>query len=45
VLDPNNGIIQGTPTVAGSYQFNLTITDSGSPAQSKTVMVSVSIAP
>jgi Putative Ig domain len=45
VLDPNNGIIQGTPTIAGSYQFNLTITDSGSPAQSKTVMVSVSIAP
>ena len=45
VLDPNNGIIQGTPTVAGSYQFNLTITDSGSPAQSKTITVTMSIAP
>ena len=44
-LNPNNGWIQGTPTAAGSYQFNVTITDSGSPAQSKTITVSVSIAP
>lgn len=39
----SNGIISGTPTTIGQYSFTAKLTDSSSPAQSKTSSVSISI--
>jgi hypothetical protein len=39
------GIISGTPTTAGTFSFTATTADAGSPAQSKSVSLSIVIAP
>jgi len=39
-----NWKLSGTPTAAGTANFSLTVTDSSSPAQSKTVALSITIA-
>ena len=39
------GIISGTPTTAGTFSFTATAADAGSPAQSKSVSLSIVIAP
>ena len=44
-LVPSNGNITGTPTASGTFTFAATVTDSGSPAQSKSVSASIVIAP
>ena len=42
-LDPGTGAIGGSPTSAGSYQFDVQATDSSSPALTGTTTVSVSV--
>jgi Putative Ig domain len=39
------GVISGTPTASGAFNFTATITDSGSPAQTKSAATSIVIAP
>jgi len=43
-LSAASGVISGTPTVSGSYVFTTTVTDSSSPAQTKSVVLSITIA-
>ncbi|HTV09028.1 MAG TPA: putative Ig domain-containing protein, partial [Candidatus Aquilonibacter sp.] len=38
------GVISGTPTASGTSTFNVTVKDSGSPAQSASGQVSISVA-
>jgi uncharacterized repeat protein (TIGR03803 family) len=40
----SNGTISGTPTASGQYSFTAKVTDSGSPAQSASAPLSISIA-
>ena len=42
-LTASTGAITGTPTTAGSYSFTAKVTDSGSPAQSTTANLSITI--
>jgi hypothetical protein len=42
-LDPDTGIISGTPTTAGTASFTVTATDSGSPAQTASEAVSITV--
>ncbi len=37
------GVVTGTPTASGTFSFGVTVKDSGSPAQTTTATVSVSI--
>ncbi|MBB5339847.1 beta strand repeat-containing protein [Tunturiibacter gelidoferens] len=41
----STGIVSGTPTASGTFNFTATVTDAASPAQSKSVAVSLTIAP
>jgi hypothetical protein len=43
-LAPATGLISGTPTAAGTSNFNATVTDSGNPAQTKSVALSLVVA-
>ena len=42
-LAANTGIISGTPTVSGNYSFGVTAIDSGSPAQSSTAPLGLTL--
>ncbi|MCC6862764.1 MAG: putative Ig domain-containing protein [Bryobacterales bacterium] len=44
-LDPSTGAITGTPTVPGSSSLTVRVTDSGSPSQSATQALSITINP
>lgn len=44
-LDPATGVISGTPTNAGSNGFVATVSQTGPPAQSQTVALSIAVAP
>jgi hypothetical protein len=43
-LAPSTGRISGTPTATGTINFTATVTDSGSPAQTKSVALSLVVA-
>ena len=38
-LNPNTGIISGSPTVPGSYSFRIKVTDSSSPVKTDTQLI------
>ena len=38
------GVISGTPTVSGSFNFKVAVSDNGSPVQTQTVMASITVA-
>ena len=40
-----NGTISGTPAVSGTFSFTATVSDSGSPAQTKSATLSLVVAP
>lgn len=40
-----SGLISGTPTLAGTFTFTTSVTDSGSPLQTKLATFSITIAP
>ncbi len=40
-----SGVIAGTPTVSGSFNFTVSVTDSGSPAQTKSATMTLVVAP
>jgi hypothetical protein len=42
-LTPSTGVIAGTPTTAGTYNFTVTATDSGTPQQSQNQALSITI--
>jgi hypothetical protein len=44
-LDASSGVISGKPTVSGSYGFVATVTDAGSPEQSKSVLIILVVNP
>ncbi|RKY17363.1 MAG: hypothetical protein DRP63_03835 [Planctomycetota bacterium] len=44
-LGSTKGSLSGTPTVADTYNFGLTVTDSGSPQQTASCWFSVTILP
>jgi hypothetical protein len=44
-LSASTGTVSGTPTTAGAFSYAITATDSGSPAQTATQIVSGTIAP
>ncbi|MBI5409681.1 MAG: putative Ig domain-containing protein [Nitrospirae bacterium] len=44
-LNATTGEISGTPTVAGTYPFTITVTDSGSPSRSTSKTLSIAINP
>lgn len=44
-LDAATGIVSGTPTTAGPFNYAITARDSGTPPQARTVNVSGTIAP
>jgi hypothetical protein len=44
-LDPGTGLISGTPTAAGTYNFTVMVTDSSVPAQTATQPLSITINP
>jgi hypothetical protein len=44
-LNSSNGAISGTPTAAGAFPITVKVTDSGSPAQTATQALSITIAP
>ncbi len=44
-LAPATGQISGTPTTTGSANFTATVTDSGNPAQTTSVPLSLAVAP
>jgi hypothetical protein len=39
----SGGVISGTPTVSGTFNFSVKVTDSGSPAQTQTVSLALTI--
>ena len=41
----SGGVISGTPSVSGTFTFGVTVTDSSSKAQNKTVTFSIVVAP
>jgi len=43
-LDATTGIISGTPTVSGTSNFKATVSDNGTPVQTKSVATSIVIA-
>jgi len=43
-IDPDTGIISGTPTGSGTSSFTLTATDSSSPAQTASACMSITVA-
>ncbi|MCU1322108.1 MAG: Ig domain protein, partial [Acidobacteriaceae bacterium] len=42
-LAPSAGVITGTPSAAGTFPFTLTVADSSSPAQSKSITASITV--
>jgi Putative Ig domain len=44
-LGATTGVVSGTPTTSGTFNFTATITDSSSPTQTKSAQVSLVIAP
>jgi hypothetical protein len=44
-LSPSTGIISGTPTASGTFNFTAKVSDAGNPTQTKTAQLSVAIAP
>ena len=44
-LNTSTGTVSGTPTVSGAFSYTIKVADSGSPAQTATQVVSVTIAP
>ena len=44
-LSASSGVISGTPTTAGTVGFSVTVTDSGSPAQTASASTSIVVAP
>jgi Putative Ig domain len=42
-LAPSSGVISGTPSVTGSFSFGVTVTDTGSPAQTTSATVTLSL--
>ena len=44
-LASTTGLISGTPTATGAFGFTVTVTDAGSPAQTKSVAFSLIVAP
>jgi hypothetical protein len=44
-LASTTGTISGTPTASGIFGFTVTVTDSGTPAQTKSVVLSITVAP
>ena len=44
-LNPSTGVISGTPTVANTYNFTITVTDSGSPMSTGSRAYTIVIAP
>ena len=42
-LDPNTGVITGTPTATGTSNFTVQVTDTGTPAQIATKPLSITI--
>ena len=42
-INPTTGAITGTPSTAGAYTFTVQVSDSSTPAQSKTQALSISI--
>ncbi len=43
-LASSTGLISGTPTAAGTFSFTATVADAGSPAQVKSVNLSIAVA-
>ena len=43
-LNPGSGLISGTPTASGIFSFTAQVMDSGSPAQTATQLLSISVA-
>jgi Putative Ig domain len=44
-LGTHTGVVSGTPTATGAYNFSVTVTDAGSPAQTATAAAAMVIAP
>ncbi|HWG74121.1 MAG TPA: putative Ig domain-containing protein [Acidimicrobiales bacterium] len=42
-LDPNTGVISGTPTFAGTFDFQVQVADSGNPQQTNTSSFEINI--
>ncbi len=42
-LSPSTGVISGTPTVSGNFSFGVTVSDAGSPLQTGTSTVTLSL--
>jgi hypothetical protein len=43
-ISPTTGLISGTPTATGTTNFTVTVTDGGTPAQTKSVTLSLVVA-